>query len=145
MRARPIQRSDQPSVSHRWLLAALFAALVIAGLLGMHTFSTAHSDVHVVAASTGATAMDAEHMHAASGSMDADAGSGCPDCGESGSHHAMVMACVLGLLVTLLLVCRVKPSRVRTRAPSIVAPFLRAVGTLPPRPPSLIVLSISRT
>lgn len=157
MRARLIHRSEQPAVSHRWLLAALFAALVIAGLLGMHTFSTAHSDVHVTAAPMGATAMSAEHvhaatgsmgnehMHAASGSMDAEADSGCPDCGQSGSHHAMIMACVLGLLVTLLLVCRAKPSLVRASAQSIVAPFLRAVGTLPPRPPSLLVLSISRT
>ena len=169
MRARLIHRSEQPAVSHRWLLAALFAALVIAGLLGMHTFSTAHSDVHVTAAPMGPTAMSAEHvhaatgsmgnehmhaatgsmgnehMHAASGSMDAEADSGCPDCGQSGSHHAMIMACVLGLLVTLLLVCRAKPSLVRASAQSIVAPFLRAEGTLPPRPPSLLVLSISRT
>jgi len=145
MRARLIHRSEQPAVSHRWLLAALFAALVIAGLLGMHTFSTAHSDVHVTAAPMGATAMSAEHVHAATGSMDAEADSGCPDCGQSGSHHAMIMACVLGLLVTLLLVCRAKPSPVRASAQRIVAPFLRAVGTLPPRPPSLLVLSISRT
>jgi hypothetical protein len=39
MRARLIHRSNQPAVSHRWLPAALFAALVIVGLLGMHTFS----------------------------------------------------------------------------------------------------------
>jgi len=89
--------------------------------------------------------MGNEHMHAATWTMDAEADSGCPDCGQSGSHHAMIMACVLGLLVTLLLVCRAKPSRVRASAQRIVAPFLRAVGTLPPRPPSLLVLSISRT
>jgi hypothetical protein len=157
MRARLIHRSEQPAVSHRWVPAALFAALVIAGLLGMHTFSTAHSDVHVTAAPMGATAMSAEHVHAASGSLGnehvhaatgslgAEVDSGCPDCGQSGSHHAMIMACVLGLLVTLLLVCRAKPSLVRASAQSIVFPFLRAVGTLPPRPPSLLVLSISRT
>lgn len=145
MRPQTTQRIQQPPVSARWLFAALFAALVIAGLLGMHTLSTAHSDVHVAAASTGTTTMDAAHMHSAPGSMDADADSGCLDCGQGGSHHAMSMACVLGLLVTLLLVCRARPSLVGSRGPSIVAPFLSAVGALLPRPPSLITLSISRT
>ncbi|MGA1827334.1 DUF6153 family protein [Microbacterium sp.] len=160
MRVRPIQQSEQPPASPRWLLAALFAALVIAGLLGMHTLSTAHSDSRVAAismgtasmgtasmgtASIGTASMDADHGHAAPGPMDADADSGCLDCGTSDSPHAMMMACVLGLLVTLLLVCRTGPGLVRARGPSIVAPFLRAAISLRPRPPSLTVLSISRT
>lgn len=155
MRARLIQRSEQPSASPRWLLAALFAALVIAGLLGMHTLSTGHSDSRVAAismgtismgtASIGTASMDADHGHAAPGPMEADADSGCLDCGTSDSPHAMMMACVLGLLVTLLLVCRTGPGLVRARGPSIVAPFLRAAISLRPRPPSLTVLSISRT
>ena len=145
MHPQPTQPTQQPRVSSRWLFAALFAALVIAGLLGMHTLSTAHSDVHVTTASAVTTTTDAEHVHAASGSMDADADAGCLDCGQRGSHHAMIMACVLGLLVTLLLVCRAKPSLVGSFGPSIVAASLRAAGALPPRPPSLIVLSISRT
>jgi hypothetical protein len=155
MRVRLIQRSEQPSASPRWLLAALFAALVIAGLLGMHTLSTGHSDSRVAAismgtismgtASIGTASMDADHGHAAPGPMEADADSGCLDCGTSDSPHAMMMACVLGLLVTLLLVCRTGPGLVRARGPSIVAPFLRAAISLRPRPPSLTVLSISRT
>lgn len=150
MRVRPIQRSEQPPASPRWLFAALFAALVIAGLLGMHTLSTAHSDSGVAAVSMGTgsmgtASMDADHVHAAPGSMDADADPGCLDCGTSNSPHAMIMACVLGLLVTLLLVCRAGPGLVRARGPSIVAPFLRAAINLRPRPPSLTVLSISRT
>lgn len=155
MRVRLIQRSEQPTASPRWLLAALFAALVIAGLLGMHTLSTGHSDSRVAAismgtismgtASIGTASMDADHGHAAPGPMEADADSGCLDCGTSDSPHAMMMACVLGLLVTLLLVCRTGPGLVRARGPSIVAPFLRAAISLRPRPPSLTVLSISRT
>ena len=155
MRVRLIQRSEQPSASPRWLLAALFAALVIAGLLGMHTLSTGHSDSRVAAismgtismgtASIGTASMDADHGHAAPGPMEADADSGCLDCGTSDSPHAMMMACVLGLLVTLLLVCRTGPGLVRARGPSIVVPFLRAPISLRPRPPSLTVLSISRT
>ena len=170
MRVRLIQRAEQPSASPRWLLAALFAALVIAGLLGMHTLSTGHSDSPVAAismgtvstgtasmstastgtasmgtVSTGTASMDADHGHAAPGPMEADADSGCLDCGTSDSPHAMIMACVLGLLVTLLLVCRAGPGLVRARGPSIVPPFLRAAITLRPRPPSLTVLSISRT
>lgn len=155
MRVRPIQRSEQPPASPRWLFAALFAALVIAGLLGMHTLSTGHSDSRVAAismgtasmgtGSMGTASMDADHVHAAPGSMDADADPGCLDCGTSNSPHAMITACVLGLLVTLLLVCRAGPGLVRARGPSIVAPFLRAAINLRPRPPSLTVLSISRT
>lgn len=137
-----IQRSEESPGSHGWLLAALFAALVIVGLLGMHTLSTAHAESPVA---MGAMAMDADHVHAASGSMDADTDAACLDCGTSGPHHAMIMACVLGLLVTLLLVCRAKPGLVRTHGPSIVAPVLWPAIELLPRPPSLTVLSISRT
>ena len=150
MRVRLIQRAEQAPASPRCLLAALFAALVIAGLLGMHTLSTGHSDSPVAAismgtASTGTASMDTDHGHAAPGSMDTDADSGCLGCGTSDSPHAMIMACVLGLLVTLLLVCRTGPGLVGARGPGIVAPFLRAAITLRPRPPSLTVLSISRT
>ena len=145
MRAQPILRCEQPPGPHRWLLAALLSALVIAGLLGMHTLSTAHSELRVAAVSTDRGAMDAQHMHIASASLDTGAVSGCPTCGRSDSHQAMIMACVLGLLVTLLLVCRAKPGLVRTRGPAVVAPFVRATVALLPRPPSLTALSISRT
>jgi hypothetical protein len=145
MPTQPIQRSEQPPVPHRWLLAALFAALVIAGLLGMHTLSTAHTEMQVAAASTETAAMDAEHVQVASGSMDPDTDSGCLECGTSDSHHAMIMACVLGLLVTVLLVCRAKPGLIRARGPSIVTPFVRSAVRLLPRQPSLTVLTISRT
>jgi hypothetical protein len=127
------------------LLTALFAALVIAGLLGMHTFSTDHAESQMPAVSIAPGAMDADQMHATAASADSDAESDCLDCGPSDSHHAMIMACVLGLLVTLLLGCRAQPSLVRPRGPSIAAPFLRAAVALMARPPSLSVLSISRT
>lgn len=144
MYSRPTQPPVQPPRSARWLLVTLFAAAVITGLLGMHTFSTTHADVFLSAAPAGATS-HAEHMHHSPPSAQAHPEADCGDCGQSGSHHAMAMACVLGLLVTLVLVCRARPSLVGGRGPSIVAPFLRAASTLLPRPPSLIVLSISRT
>lgn len=139
------RRSDHAPVSHGWVQTALFAALVIVGLLGMHTLSTAHTDSTVAAVSPGAMAMDADHSHAALGAVPAETDLGCLDCGSSDSHQAMIMACVLGLLVALLLVCRAKPGVVRIRRQSIVALFLRSALTLQPRPPSLTILSISRT
>ncbi|WP_137843227.1 DUF6153 family protein [Microbacterium sp. 2FI] len=136
-------------VSRPLLLTVLFAALVITGLLGMHTLTTAHAQ-HSVAVSTATVTahvdpVHADHLHAEAATPDTHGDEGCADCGSSGSHHAMFMACVLGLLVTILLVSRVKPALLRVRGSGTVARFLRAVVLPPPRPPSLAYLSISRT
>ena len=138
------QPNLQPPGIPRWLLVALLAAAVITGLLGMHTLTTTHSDVFLSAAPAEAAA-HAEHSHLSLPSIQAHSDADCVDCGQNGSPHAMAMACVLGLLVTLVLACRARPSLVRGSGPSIFAPFLRRASTLLPRPPSLIDLSISRT
>ncbi|WP_141931965.1 DUF6153 family protein [Microbacterium sp. SLBN-146] len=141
----PLDRTQQSSRSPLWFIAALFAGLVIVGLLSMHTIATAHAGVPGHASSTGITAPHPDHLHDSSLPMGDDAATACESCNENGPHHAMVMACVLGLLVTLLLVHRPAALLIRERGPSVLIQFLHALGTLLPRPPSLIVLSISRT
>lgn len=128
----------------RWALTVLFAAAVMVGLLGMHTLSSGHAELSM---STAASAVEHEHSTAATAAMDApqtDAGTGCADCGSS-SHDALMMVCLLGLLVTLLLVARPATGLIRT--PHSLVP-VRATPTLSsrvPPGPSLLELSISRT
>ena len=140
--------SCHPSSVRLMLLPLAVVLMVIIGLIGMHTLST------------GPAAHDAStESHEAAVSLDTSAsghlGSSAPDtqvahsetCNDSCQppsapplHHAgLMMACNLALLVgfifllPLVAMCR---SRIRNQ--------LRLL--LPsPRPPSLIVLSISRT
>lgn len=143
IREQSIRPARQSPEVHRWLLSVVFAALVIVGLLGMHTLSTAHASSPLAVVSAGAAAMDADHLHAQS-AMEVASASACLDC-DDGAHHAMIMACVLGLLVTLLLVCRATPGWFSTRRVSVAGYLVRPTVALASRPPSLMILSISRT
>ncbi|WP_169580989.1 MULTISPECIES: DUF6153 family protein [Microbacterium] len=132
----PVQR---PRV-WRWAVAVLFTVGVMAGLLGMHTFSAGHSGP-----AAGAMSVEIEaHSHGDS-DREGDAGlGGCADCAHP-EHHELVMACVLALLATLLVL--VVPSSAASTgrdAPSRRGPpaIVRAIGA---RHPSLHELSISRT
>ncbi|MFF3026270.1 hypothetical protein [Microbacterium sp. NPDC057944] len=153
------------------LLAVVLATGVIVGLLGMHALDvhgTAHAaagthgpavgaahDAPVHVAAVGAHGPAVGVVHAEYGSVSADAfaaappsggvllsSSGCADCDAGGGMWA---ACVLALLAGLLLFLvprahrRLHPalSRLPSREVFADAAF--------PRPPSLIVLCISRT
>ncbi|WP_127474202.1 DUF6153 family protein [Microbacterium sulfonylureivorans] len=137
-----IQRTDHRTPG--WLVVATFAALLIVGLLGMHTLSSAHSPPDLGTETTHAMTADAGHAHETSTPAGTGLESECSDCATDG-QHVMAMACVLGLLATLLLICRARPGLVRVNGTSIVDAVLRpAVVRLRP-PPSLNLLSISRT
>lgn len=134
--AQQLRRSPYGLSRSVLLLIALTAALIV-GLLAMHALATpaAHAEPAAAAVSVEASAA---HGHDAPTTDD-----GCPDCGE---HEAMLaMACVLALLVVSLLLLLPRASV------TWVVPFGRAG---PPavagrvalsRPPSLLVLCISRT
>lgn len=135
-------RVVRPPMFWQWAMSVVFASLVLVGLLGMHTLSVSHSESSPVAA----TSMEGGHGHDAlagsSGSLDV----GCADCGATGEHDALMLACVLGLLVTILLAVRAGPRVIRSFGrPRIVAIALRSPILTPSRPPSLLELSISRT
>lgn len=139
----PLMSEARPPVFWRWALTVLFAAAVIVGLLGMHTLSAGHAELPT------ATASAAMHEHSsvgtdAVGAVQFNAETGCVDCG-SPSHEALMMVCLLGLLVTLLLVARTAPSLMRGRHPGFVVRVVHALSSRVPPGPSLLELSISRT
>ena len=118
------------------LLIALTAALIV-GLLAMHALNspTAHAEP---AAAVSVHESGAAHDHDAPPTE-----TGCPDCG---GHDAMLaMACVLALLVVSLLFLLPRTSvswgGVFVRA----GPLFVAGPAALARPPSLLVLCISRT
>lgn len=119
------------TTGRRFVITIAMVVAVIAGLLAMHTVSGA---VHTPASSMQTTA-GAEH---------------CPgECDEPAHRpdHSMVMtACVLALLAAVTIVFA---PALHTRAATPMARAAQLLGTvraLPrPRPPSLLVLSISRT
>lgn len=121
----------------RWALIVLFAAGIVLGLLSMHTLSAGHG------APPAATAAD--HGHA--GAMGEQPGGdvGCADCGSPGGHESLTMVCVLGLLVTLLLIGRSTHGPLHVRGPAAPAIGLPIAVPSVARPPSLDELSISRT
>lgn len=132
------------------LLAVVLATGVIVGLLGMHALDV-HGTVHAAVGTHGPTV----GVHAEYGSVSADAlaaapssggallsSSGCADCDAGGGMWA---ACVLALLAGLLLL--LVPRAHRRLHPALSRLLSREVfaDAAFPRPPSLIVLCISRT
>lgn len=118
------------------LLIALTSALIV-GLLAMHAVSTptAHAEP--------AAAVSVQEAGAAHGHDAPPADDGCPDCG---GHEAMLaMACVLALLVVSLLFLLPRAGLTWGIAFGRAGPVSIAGRAALFRPPSLLVLCISRT
>jgi hypothetical protein len=139
--------------SVRTILTVVGAVLlVIIGLLGMHTFSagssghssTTHMNVSHEAAHP-SHVMGASHAATAVASTNCD--DGCVAATHQPmSHDDMMMACVLALLAgfaLLLPLARLTRTSVSLRRLSRQVEL--RIREVLPRPPSLIVLSISRT
>ncbi len=151
------------SPRRRGLLVFGLLMMVIAGLLAMHALSMSGPHGHTSPALTIETDHAAEAMpdgtasaamadEMAGASMSDAAAAGETDCGggcgePSPSHSMLMMGCVIALLIglTFLIAPGLLSRGWLTRLLAVRAlPLLGAV--LPrPRPPSLIVLSISRT
>lgn len=142
------------------LLTTAAAILIIAGLLGMHTLTTSHDATMITGASSGPThAVDATTGDDGSASVTdamtsaadtpatAKAHCGGGDCGTSMPGHTMLTMCVLALLsVAIVLLAPAVLAWFRTLLPFLLLRPALLLRTLPPpRPPSLHVLSISRT
>lgn len=132
----------------RLALVLLAVPAILVGLLAMHVLTTGPS--HAPAAHS---AEDHEHAPLIMGELAATSALGGPtfdatDCGgDCGPEHDMLgMACVLALLLTaLLLTVHLTLLRWGT-ARAIASTIMGRIAALaPPRPPSLLVLSISRT
>lgn len=122
------------------LLIAVTAAIIV-GLLAMHSLNS-HTE-------TAAPATAAIHEHGAITPDVADHGTAQPtadgECADCGGHASMlVMACVLALLIVALLLFLPRVG-ITWGAALRAGPTLTARATHLPRPPSLLVLCISRT
>ena len=120
------------------LLIGVTAAIIV-GLLAMHALNSpaAHADP---AAAVSVHEM-ADPVHSDAQPLTDD--DGCGDCGD---HHSMLtMACVLALLVVTLLL--LVPGRGVSWMAALrrVGPFPLIWATTLSKPPSLLVLCISRT
>ncbi|MDF1479717.1 DUF6153 family protein [Leifsonia sp. H3M29-4] len=134
------------SSMHRIVFTLGFALALIAGLLAMHTLGV--GDTHVDSGLT-ASASDHGQVGAATDRTAVDPGHCAGECGASRDmpeHSMLLMVCALALLAAVIVIL----------APALLARFstslgmtmlvrhaVRAVPRL--RPPSLLVLSISRT
>lgn len=143
---------------HRLLLTFATAFLVIPGLLAMHTLASGLTAEHRTAPNATvkhATSMEtsaAGMLDAATGVSSDDSAEHCAgDCGGGSGempHHSMLMvACVLALLSgAIVLLAPMLLARLSFARASLRVHSRSVLAALPhPRPPSLIVLSISRT
>lgn len=134
------------SSMHRVFLTLGFAVALIAGLLAMHTLGA--SDTHVDSAQT-VSASDHGQVGATTDRAAVDAGHCASDCGaprDMPDHSMLLMVCALALLAAVIVV--LAPALLARLSTSLgmtmlVRHAVRAVPRL--RPPSLLVLSISRT
>jgi len=100
-----------PPMLWRWMLSVLLAALVMVGLLGMHTLMTGHPEAPMTAVSS----IGAEHGHGPSSDTGVVAETACADCAPGAAHDALMGACVLGLLAVVLWAARSGPGAGRAR------------------------------
>ncbi|MET0886568.1 MAG: DUF6153 family protein [Mycetocola sp.] len=119
------------------LLIGVTAAIIV-GLLAMHSLNshTGHTEPTVVVSVHDMAATDHGTTQPATGD----------DCADCGGHTSMLaMTCVLALLVVSLLMLLPRRGITWTAAPRRAGPSLLTwVATLS-KPPSLLVLCISRT
>ncbi|MEV8368309.1 DUF6153 family protein [Microbacterium sp. NPDC064584] len=123
------------------LLIAVTAAIIV-GLLAMHSLNS-----HTETAAPAAAAPMHEHGTANPGVV--DHGTTQPatdgDCADCGGHASMLaMACVLALLIVSLLLFLPRVG-ISWGAALRAGPALTARAAVLTRPPSLLVLCISRT
>lgn len=132
-----------PTMAGRLLVSLFAGAAIIVGLLAMHTMNADADDMAPTSAVSVGAVMPDHHAHVAATAGGVDCGIACP--GDMPSHDMSVMACVLALLMLLLVIGVPAIVRLRTAA-APPGPASRWPSTaIAAQPPSLQVLSISRT
>ncbi|TQL47428.1 hypothetical protein FB562_0488 [Homoserinimonas aerilata] len=125
-------------------LAAIGAILV--GLVAMHSLNIEGG--HSGHAASSPVAASADH-HADAGAADAaavDPLASPAGCDSDCEHSMTVMACILALMVTLIVLGASRATSISAGILRLLSPVLELKATLAPAvPPSLHVLSISRT
>ena len=141
--------ANSGSTTRRLVFMLGIAVALIAGLLAMHTLTAGNAHLESAPAISSAADHDQAMAGPAVEGTAIDAGHCLGDCGAPGNmpnHSILMMVCVLALLAAVIIVL----------APALLARLSMSLGVvvlvadmpraLPrPRPPSLLVLSISRT
>lgn len=145
MRAIRQAISSRDAAFRRLLTLSLAVSGIVFGLLSMHTLNPTGDAPFEPAAGFVAVAHDTSTMPADAGSQSCDS-----DCGPIGHEMLTIALCVFALLASLLTVAagiaswRQRSGPGSGSAVARLAEVLRAVAVTP-APPSLHVLSISRT
>lgn len=153
-----------PSGPQRLLLTLATAFLLLAGLLAMHTLTgtltLGHPDTSAAASESAAHGTESAMASAvapvvalgavAGMASDVSAAHCSGDCGVAGGapdHSMLTMVCILALLAAaIVLLAPVLLARLGAALALLRLQGRTVLAALPqPRPPSLIVLSVSRT
>lgn len=134
--ARQLRHSPRGLGRSVLLLIALTAALIV-GLLAMHALNTPTAHAEPV---TAVSVHDTGASHGHDAPLTGD------DCADCGGHDAMLaMACVFALLVVSFLFALPRTGISWGVVFGRAGPLRTAGGIVLPRPPSLLLLCISRT
>ena len=140
--------ADTDSLLHRALLTFAIALALISGLLAMHVLHAAdsHAVTEVTAIEDGAPCTSGPPSAAPSTSQAAHCPDGCDAPAHAPEHLMLMVTCVLALLTAAaVLIPPLSLDRsIATRA-CIDAGLGVRRALAHPRPPSLLILSISRT
>lgn len=134
----------------RLLLGLAAVAAIVAGLLAMHSLNLSSHHNEVVVAEHSETVdgqPGAIHDHHEVGSAGtANAADETGTCGGACGMDSLLGGCILALLVaSVLLAGAASSTRTSTTRVALVSAVTAAASLVPPAPPSLTVLSISRT
>lgn len=138
------------SFSDRWFVAMFSVLAILVGLVAMHVLTGGMNEATAVSLPT-ASAIHHAHEVPAPADMPMTPSHGAPagDCGGGPcmpGHDMLNMLCVLALLVTVILFALQLLLSGWPALTRVVSTLQRnAVALAPPAPPSLHVLSISRT
>ena len=140
----------QRTLRRRLLLALAAVATIVAGLLAMHSLNLmSHHNEVVVAQHHEAVAAEPDGInehHEAASSPVGNAADGIGTCDGACGMDPMLGACALALLVTSVLLASAATISRSSAMPNALARYVAAAVSLAtPAPPSLHVLSISRT
>lgn len=157
MKAVTLLTHLRSSPSRRLVIALFAVPTILLGLLAMHVLANggmsqaSASLTSITQTSDGASAQSPESSMAFSVGSDRpspadDCGGGCGPSHDMPSHEMLGMICVLALLISVLLLM---PPLILSRwdqlQRALLAQITKAAAVAPPTPPSLHVLSISRT
>lgn len=120
---------------------------ILVGLLAMHSFNIEGG--HSGHSASSSAAASADHHVVSADTHDATAATplaGLAECDGDCEHTMTLMACIMALMVSMIVLGSSRATVIETGITRVISSVVEPRGTLAPAvPPSLHVLSISRT